>query len=154
MLDQVLQYSIPILHPVVVHFPVALAVVAVLFAAGWLIRNQIFWLHVTIWLHVLAGIGAIFALRTGEAMEEQSEGIAIVDELVHLHETMAERAAWLLGFCIVWLIIAAWLSRRDTSRSGTRLWIRLATFVFVLAVALLFGLTGHIGGLMTWGIPA
>jgi len=153
MLDQLLQYSIPVLHPVVVHFPVALGVVAVFFAAGWLVRNNMFWFKATLWLHIMAGIGAILALRTGEAMEEQSEGIAIVDELVHLHETTAERAAWVLGVSIVWMFVAYWMTNRDTLHSGARGWVRAVTFLLALAAALLLGLTGHIGGLMSWGVP-
>ena len=153
MLDQILDYSIPVLHPVVVHFPVALGVISLLFAIGWVIRNKPFWLSATSWLVALAWIGTIVALRTGEVMEEQSEGVAMVDQFVHLHETLGERAAWALGLSLLWLIFAWWHAKNDVKQSGTRLWIRLVGGLLLLISAALLALTGHIGGLMTWGIP-
>lgn len=152
MINDVFQYSIPILHPVIVHFPVALCVMGLIFCAGWLIRNQPFWLNATTWVLGPAFLGAILALRTGEAMEEQSEGVAMVDEFVHLHETFAERTTWLLGIAFVWLLVARWLAREDVTHSGSKLWVRWLAFVLVLATAIMMGFTGHIGGIMTWGV--
>jgi uncharacterized membrane protein len=154
MLDQILNYTIPVNHPIVVHFPIALAFVALAFALGWLVRNRAYWLNVTFWLTALAWIGTLVALRTGELMEEQGEGIAIVDEFVHLHEDMGEWASWALGACLVWLLFALWHSRNDVQQSGTRLWIRIVALVLLVVAAALVGLTGHIGGIMTWGVPA
>ena len=154
MLDQILNYTIPVNHPLVVHFPVALGFVALAFALGWVVRNRVYWLHVTCWLTFLAWIGTLVALKTGETMEEQGEGIAIIDEFVHLHEQMGERASWALGVCILWLLFAIWHSRNDVTRSGTRLWIRLVAMVLLVIAAVFIGITSHIGGIMTWGVPA
>lgn len=154
MLDQILDYSIPVIHPIVVHFPVALGLVSLIFVLGWVVRNRLFWFLMTFWVAVLAWIGTLFALRTGEVMEEQSEGIAIVDQFVHLHESMGERASWALGIAIGWMIFAWWYTKNDISQSGTRLWIRLITAGMLLLAASLLALTGHIGGIMTWGVPA
>lgn len=153
MFDQLSAYTLPVNHPVLAHFPVAFGVISILFATIWLLRNRIYWLGMTMWFQGFAFLGAVLSLRTGEAMEDQSEGIAIVDEFVHLHETMAERAVWVLGIGFLWMFIARWLISRDALHSESALWIRVITFVLVLTAAILIGLTGHIGGLMVWGVP-
>jgi uncharacterized membrane protein len=153
MFDQLSPYTIPVLHPVLAHFPVALGVVSVVFASIWLVRNRIYWLTITMWLQGMAFIGGVLALRTGDAMKDQSDGIAIVDELVQLHESTAERALWIMGISFAWLIFAKWMIARDTFHSEARLWIRIVTFILVLLSSLLIGLTGHIGGTMVWGVP-
>ena len=108
----------------------------------------------TLVLEVLAFIGAFVALRTGEAMEDQSEGVAMVDRFVELHETMAERAVWALGLAVVMLVGMRWIGLRETAHAGVRLRWRVLAFLLVAIAALLVALTGHIGGIMTWGIPA
>ena len=154
MLDQLAEYTIPVLHPIVVHFPIALGVVALVTAALWLVRNQHTWWASTLVLEALAFVGAFVALRTGEQMEEQSEGVAMVDRFVDLHESMGERALWALGIALAGLVAARWYGRRDTEHAGTPMLWRILAFLLVLAAAVLVGITGHIGGLMTWGVPA
>lgn len=153
MFEQLADYTIPLLHPVVVHFPVALSAVAFVTAAIWLIRNRMRWWRMTFVLELLAFSGAFLALRTGEAMEDQSEGVAMVDRFVELHETMGERAVWALGLAVVMLIGMRWVGLRETAHAGVRLRWRVLAFILVAAAALLVALTGHIGGIMTWGVP-
>ncbi len=154
MLDQLAEYSIPVLHPVLVHFPVALSWIALIAACVWLFRDRQNWLRNTIYVEALALIGAFSAVRTGEKMEEQSEGVPMIDQFVEFHETMGERSMWLLAVTLAFLIFSHWYSGRDMSRSGTKLWIRVIAFLLVLCSALAIGLTAHTGGIMTWGIPA
>jgi uncharacterized membrane protein len=153
MLEALTDYTIPVLHPIVVHFPVALGLAALLAAGIWLLRNQDAWWKATSFLLGLAFLGGIAALRTGEVMEEQSEGVAIVDRFVHLHEELAEWSVWILGAAFVAMVVAFWLGRRDTAHAGTPFRWRVLAFLFVLAAAILLGLTGHVGGIMTWGTP-
>lgn len=101
-----------------------------------------------------AFIGGIFSLRTGEVMEEQSEGAMMVDRFVELHETMGEQAVWAMGVAVAVMILVAWWARSDVEHAGTRFLGRLLVFLFVALAAVLTALTGHIGGLMTWGVPA
>ena len=153
MIDQLADYSIPVLHPVIVHFPVALSMVALLTAGIWLFRNRPEWWRATVLLQFLAALGAFIAVRTGEVMEEQSEGVAMVDRFVELHETMGERALWLMGVSLVILLFTRWLGEREAKHAGVRFRWRLIAFASVLVTAMLVGLTAHIGGLMTWGVP-
>ena len=154
MLDQLADYSIPILHPVIVHFPVALSLVALLCASVWLIRDKEFWLRCTTYLEILAFVGAFFAVRTGKLMKEQSEGVPMVDRFVEYHETMGERALWFLGLTLVAVTACYWYTNRDMSRSGTRLSVRIITYLFIALAAFFAGMAGYIGGIMTWSIPA
>lgn len=153
MVDQLADYSIPVLHPVVVHFPVALSVVALFTVGIWLFRNATAWWRVTLLLQSLSFLGAFVAVRTGEIMEEQSEGVAMVDQFVDLHETMGERALWLLGLSLAMLLVTRWIGARETDHAGIRLRWRLLGFIAVLVAVIFVGLTAHIGGLMTWGVP-
>ena len=154
MLDQLSSYTIPVFHPMMVHFPIVLTVLAAICCAGWLFRDHLFWLYSSIWLAALGFIGALLSTRTGETMEEQGEGIAIIDDLVQLHEQMAERVTWVLGISLVVLVFGFWQSRQDLVRPGTALWIRILSFILLLAAAVMVSLTAHIGGLMSWGVPA
>ena len=153
MLDQLSSYTIPVFHPMVVHFPIVLTVLAAICGSGWLFRDRLFWLYSSIWLTAMGFLGALLATRTGETMEEQGEGIAIVDDLVHLHEQMAERVTWVLGISLVVLAYGYWQNREDLVRPGTAFWIRLLSFTLLLTAAVLVSLTAHIGGLMSWGVP-
>jgi len=154
MFDQLADFTIPLWHPIVVHFPIALSLVAVVAGGIWLFRNKLRWWRTVLFLEAGAFIGAFAALRTGESMEDQSEGVAMVDRFVEWHETMGERAMWALGVAIAVLILTRWVGMRETAHAGVRLRWRLAAFLFVLLAAILVGLTGHIGGIMTWGVPA
>lgn len=154
MLEALTDYTIPVLHPIVVHFPVALVFAALLTSGIWLLRNQDTWWKSSAVLLLLSFLGGVAALRTGEAMEDQSEGVAIVDKFVHLHEELAEWSVWILGTAFVAMLAAVWLGRRDTAHPGTPMRWRLIAFLVVLAAAVLLGLTGHVGGIMTWGSPA
>ena len=107
----------------------------------------------TVLLQSLAMLGTLLAVRTGEIMEEQSEGVAMVDQFVELHETMGERALWLLGFSLVMLLGARWMGAKEMDHAGVRLRWRLLGFISVLIAVVLVALTAHIGGLMTWGVP-
>ncbi|MDA0874447.1 MAG: hypothetical protein O3C45_05215 [Bacteroidetes bacterium] len=153
MLEALTDFTIPVLHPIVVHFPVALGLSALLSAGVWLVRNQDAWWKSTLLLIGLAFLGGVLALRTGEAMEEQSEGVAMVDRFVHLHEELAEWSVWILGAAFLAMLVALWMGRRDVSSAGTPLRWRAVVFLAVLTAAILLGLTGHVGGIMTWGVP-
>ncbi len=153
MFDQLAEYTIPVLHPVLVHFPIALSIVAVVTALFWVIRAKTSWWKATLFLEIMALVGAIVAVRTGDVMRDQSEGVMIVDQFVDLHETMGDCSIWLLVVAIVLLVAMRWIGVRETKHAGVRLRWRLIAFIAVLSAAVLTGITGHIGGLMTWGVP-
>ncbi len=153
-MQDVFSYRIPALHPLAVHFPIALSMVVVIVAGLWLVHNRDTLLTVAVWLQVLVASAAWAAVSTGDVLKEQSEGVPIVDQFVSLHEQLGEYA-WYASVALAALLLAARFSaRRNTRRAGAPLWLRL--FVF-LALAANFGLiawVSHIGGIMVWGVPA
>lgn len=87
------------LHPMVVHFPIALLYVAPLF----LILAAIFASQSKTWLWAAAlvvAIGTAFAfvaVSTGEAAEEFAEGVAAATAALEQHEEMAEIVQVIFG---------------------------------------------------------
>jgi len=150
-MEQVLRYSLPVFHPVIVHFPVGFALLSALIALIWLVRDHASWLVAALGVETLAVAGAVAAYLTGETMKRQSEGVPIVDELVRVHENAALVAIWASGFALLALLGAFLHTRSDVASPGTRRWIRFAAFLLVLAGALAVGWTAHIGGIMVWG---
>ena len=152
-MESVLQYRIPELHPLAVHFPVSLLIMASVAAVVWMWRGTAFWRGAT-WLLTVVGTGtAYLAFLTGDAMEEQSEGVPIVDELVGLHEDMALYT--LVAACVasVLLSVLGWRARgRGLERDSYP--VRIAIGVLVVLVGALVAWTGHIGATMTWGVSS
>lgn len=151
-MDQVLRYDIPVIHPIAVHFPFVLVLLALGLVFIWLIRDRLHWLSMTLGAQVLAFIGTWVAYLSGEEMEEQSEGVPIVEELVHLHEDMAMYSLWAIGISIIVLFAARHLHLSNSSHPGTPLWVRLVGCAVQLIAAILIAWTAHIGGTMVWGV--
>ena len=152
-MDFITQYDIPYFHPSVVHFPVAMLVTAVLFALLWVVRGKAHWLTVYVSMHVIGTLGAIAAFRTGEALEDDSEGVPIVEELIGTHELYGKITM------ILAIIVSVFLSYLLYSRSKKQPWadgkaVRLAILLLAISTAVMTGLTAHLGGIMVWGIPS
>lgn len=155
-MDVVFDYRIPVLHPLAVHFPLGLLLAGALVALVWMFRGTAFWRRSLLLLLVLGSAGAVFAYVTGEAMEEQSEGVPIVDDLIDLHEQMGR---YTLVVAIVACLGVALLSlRQERPRAGgvparDPIALRLVLGLLVCLAAALVAWTAHIGGTMVWGVP-
>lgn len=158
-MDAVFRYHIPELHPLAVHFPVALLLAAALAALVWMVGGAPFWRRVTSLLSVAGLAGGLFAWFTGDAMKAQAEGVPIVEELVGLHEQMALYALIAAMLASASLGLLAWLEAAGKSGSGRfagmnpdRLPYRLAAGFLALLAAALVAWAGHVGATMTWGV--
>ncbi|MDX1421078.1 MAG: DUF2231 domain-containing protein [Rubricoccaceae bacterium] len=157
------EYTVPYLHPLAVHFPLVLLLLAAAAAAAYAALGTGVWRRATLALLLLGVPAAYWAHETGETLEEAVEGEPAVERFVEYHETAA---SWTLWTSVAALLATAggtlWWRRRQKERVTADpggaprkepLGLRLLVLVAALAAALLVAYTGHLGGLMVWGVP-
>ncbi len=77
------------LHPILVHFPIALLITSVLFdAAGTILKREAL-REGALWLLILGLLGGIAAAVAGHFAEEAAEKAGIAEALIERHETLA-----------------------------------------------------------------
>jgi len=125
------------LHPVLIHFPIALVIVAVVAEAGATARVDQRWRTVAI-ANVRAG--AAFALLAAIA------GWSLAQTPGTETTTLLEWHRWMGTFATVLTLAAAVASSRRPAVAD--LWLfRISLFVAGALVAV----TGHLGGVLVWG---
>lgn len=141
------------LHPLIVHFPIALLLTAPVFlvlAGAWHSRRREMLTSALI-LTVLGTLGAAAATWTGDAAEDAAGGAPA--GLVHRHEELAELARNLfIGVTAVLGIAAAFVWKRG-ARMGRKAGAVLASVLLVLyaAPALVLANAAHLGGSIAHG---
>ncbi|HWJ13567.1 MAG TPA: DUF2231 domain-containing protein [Gemmatimonadaceae bacterium] len=135
------------LHPAVVHFPVVLAFLLPLFAAGalWAIRRGA--APRRAWLLPIAGAAALalsawVAVETGEAQTERVERV-VSEQVIEGHEEMAE--AFLAATAAVAVIALAGLAGGLPGKAA-----RIVTAAGALALVGLAARVGHSGGQLVY----
>lgn len=127
-------------HPAVVHFPIALTIIALFLCLLYLIfkKNSLLWaIH---WNLDLAAVAAIVAVITGNAAEEAASHTQAVHELLETHET--------LGLIAMWVLLAIFVLRRLLPSLKDKL---PALYLLVILMgAALVGTNGYIGGKMVF----
>jgi uncharacterized membrane protein len=149
-------YEIPILHPLVVHFPIAFLFLAALTSLIWLAGGAPFWRNVMLILLIAGFVGGLGAYFTGGAAEKFAEGSRRLELFGEQHETLALLTLVAAGLAL--FVLSAYLgayTRRLPTQPGDKdlMAVRIIVTVLVLAAAVLVGRTGHLGGLMVWGQP-
>ncbi len=133
-------------HPQVVHFPIALLIVALLFEiTSYFWKKESFSLTSLILL-ALGTIGAFIALQTGEAAADIAKKITGIGSTLHEHEEMAELVFYLY---LVITIVKAILMRLKKDILPWRLFVLAGMLIgafFIFRV-------GHYGGQLVyeWG---
>lgn len=146
-MDLLFETEISVWHPLAVHFPVVLLMLAGAAALAWAARDAAFWRGAALWLYALGTLGAAAAYFTGDTMAEQIGPSDAVD----LHETLA---LWTFVGAGVTLALHAALAWALTTEQRASRWGRAlhwAAALMGLAVAALVAATGHLGGAMVWG---
>lgn len=128
-------------HPLVVHFPIALLVTAVaLDGAAFLLRRPA--LHrVALWNLALGALAAGAAVWTGLQAAEIAKHSFEIHHVMELHERLGIVTASLAGLITLWR-----LARRD----ALRLWERAATTALLLALAGTLACGAHLGGRLVY----
>ena len=133
-------------HPQVVHFPIALFMVALLFEiSSYFLKKESFSLTSLILLS-LGTIGAFIAMQTGESAAEIAKKISGIESTLHEHEEMAELVFYLY-FAVT--VIKAILIRL---KKDILPW-RLIILIGMIAGTFLVFRVGHYGGQLVyeWG---
>ena len=107
------------LHPVAVHFPVALLLVAPLFVLIAVLARQRALFAAALLLMALGTAGAWVAVATGEEAKERIEGNAKLEAAAEEHGEMAETARTIftvLTLAYGALVIAPWALKRTPHR--------------------------------------
>lgn len=141
------------LHPLLVHFPLVLAVGLPLVLVGlwWSERRgkaapRAWWVGVAV--AGLLTVSSFVVLRTGMNEEDRVEGI-VPEAALELHEERAETFLWATGGVLI-LAVVAGLARRGSVRTG----LVAATVVASIAVAGLAVAVGHSGGSLVYRYDA
>lgn len=129
------------IHPIIVHFPIALLFTAVLFDFLGLIKPTNEWMKKgAVWLFVLGALGLVAAFLSGRSAVNH---LPIPRSLYHAigeHEEWAERTLWFYGiYASLRLIIVWWNQQRSRVISG------IVFIIGLLGLFLVFE-TGEHGG--------
>jgi uncharacterized membrane protein len=130
----------PSLHPLVVHFPIALIVVAaaLLLAARLLRSESLASTAATVgtWNLCLGAVAAVFALATGLG------AVLDLDVTAAVREAVSQHMKWAMFTTLVLVLLAVW--RGAGTAPGSRpSWVFI---VVLLAATTALGVTGYRGG--------
>lgn len=139
------------LHPLIIHFPIALLLVAPIFIVVGAVlqpaKGRAYLIAAMILL--LVGTAAIFvAVETGEAAGKLAERVPGMERVLETHESLAERTRAVfsvLSIIFVALLVAPRLLKKTDTRLTTTI-LPLAFLVLYGAGALLLVNTAHNGG--------
>jgi uncharacterized membrane protein len=139
------------LHPLIIHFPIALLLVAPIFVVIGAVlkpaKGRPYLLAAMVLL--LVGTAAIFvAVETGEAAGKLAERNPGVERVLETHASLAERTQAVfsvLSVIFLSLLAVPWLLKRADTRLTTTI-LPLAFLVLYIAGALLLVNTAHNGG--------
>ena len=142
--------SLPNLHPLVVHFPIALLVTALFFDLSALISRRRRWLdHGAALLYCLAAIGAISAWFSGlKAADAMWSMPGAAQAALSEHQDLGLYTLAAIVGLTAFRLFVAWLSRKD-QRTQLGLF-RMAAIVGAFAVVVLAGLTADHGGALVY----
>ena len=156
-MDLLAQYEIPYLHPLAVHFPLVLLLLAGAVGLAYAIRGTALWRRALLVFLALGAATAYWAGETGETLEDDVRGEPMVEAIVDTHEQGAEWTLWAaLGALAVAVGVTVWVRRLPAPTEVAQqepLALRLVLLVVALVPAGLVAWTAHLGGLMVWGVP-
>ena len=135
--------SLTHLHPMLVHFPIALALVAFLFnVASYFIKKE--WLNISsVTLSVLATLGAIAAILSGFLFTKPVAGLAASMKADHVTYAITS-TVFLLIATTVGLV---WIMNKETKSKLVYLYT-----LFMLLSAIGISLTGMEGGSIVYDV--
>ena len=166
------------LHPIFVHFPVALLTVyALMELVRWRkVNGQIYWFYVKACFLIIGGLGSLAALWTGDMAKSSVRAgdfhvsIPNFNQVVSTHENFADLSVAIFGllavsYLIVWLSHENFVKVFGSNLSLQKFWSKfskIAHFIaesrlvifLALAGLVCITITGGLGGVMVYGPTA
>jgi len=139
------------LHPLIIHFPIALLLIAPIFIVVAVVltpaKGRSYLIAAMVLL--LVGTASIFvAVETGEAAGKLAERTPGMQQVLETHESLAQRTEAVfsvLSVIFLALLAVPWFLKREDTRLTTTI-LPLAFLVLYSAGALLLVNTAHNGG--------
>ncbi|MBK8149287.1 MAG: hypothetical protein IPN69_10590 [Acidobacteria bacterium] len=138
------------MHPIIVHFPIALLLIAPLLIVFGLVfygQNRAFMISAFV-LMLLGTIAAVVAVATGSAAGELAERVANVESVLENHEELAETTRNIfLALTVIFgaIVFVPMILKKDFARKIT-LPVTLAFLVFYAGGAVVLMNAAHEGG--------
>jgi uncharacterized membrane protein len=129
-------------HPRLVHFPIALGLVGVVFVAWGLVRNRPAWTTYGRTSLVLGWLGLLLAALTGLIDQSRAPATPVVTNTIDLHITAGIGLILIFGLALYWPL----RDRKLFSSPGKR-WAYLA---LLIAGALLILVEAWLGGQLVY----
>ena len=128
------------LHPIIVHFPIALISLAYLYQIFTVIKPDAIPKHLNLWILIPAAISTLPAVITGEKAEESvAELCAEAHEIIENHELFANITTW--GILV---LTGTWIYLTLQGHAGQRVQRLLLAFLTLIFVSVC--ITGYLGG--------
>ncbi len=128
------------LHPVIVHFPIALISLGYVFQILTVFKPEIVPKHLNLWVLIPAALSTLPAVLSGENAEEKLNDICMeAQETLENHELFANMTTWgILTLTFIWI----WITLKGNADPKVqRLFLAFLTLIF-LSVCI----TGYLGG--------
>jgi uncharacterized membrane protein len=131
------------LHPLVVHGPIVLLVMGVLFELAGRALDTDWWRKAAFAMLILGTLGAFAALITGNDAEELAEKQGVSEQAIEAHEDLAKP--------VPWVALAAVIARALAGRAGAlRGVVSVVGLLLHLGAAVLVGVAAHRGGVLVY----
>ena len=132
-------FDLSLIHPMVVHFPIALLIVGFISELIGLIFKKEFFSRTGFYLLILGSIGVIAAFYSGRSAGEGITEVGMLKQALETHEDAAELALWIVAAAALLRIVLVLLKKYKGALQY------LSIFVFLIGV-LAIARTGYYGG--------
>ncbi len=126
------------LHAMIVHFPIALVLVAFVSELAGLLLKKKFYSQASLYLLVMAALGAVAAYLSGDAAGEGMDGGSL-QQALEVHELAATFTLWLTVAAAGAKIGLVFLKKEIR-------WLKVVAFILLLAASGSVARTGYLGG--------